>query len=84
MNFQYYNYGLGSVFEVAASANGVTYDSSKTIAPPITSTGGSSSPSSSSGGSANAAMGMQTLSIGWSWAGAVVAVGAVVGGAIAL
>ncbi|KAF8594798.1 PLC-like phosphodiesterase [Ceratobasidium sp. AG-I] len=80
----YYNYGLGSVFEVAASANGVTYDSTKTIAPPITSTGGTSSSSSASAGTANAAMSLQALSMGWSWTGAVVAVGAVVGGAIAL
>lgn len=82
---QYYNYGLGSVFQVAADANGVTYDSSKTIAPPITSTGGgSSSASSTSTRTTNAAMSVQALSLGWSLAGAMVAVGAVVGGAIAL
>lgn len=78
----YYNYGLGSVFEVAASANGVTYNPSTTIAPPITSTASPSS--SSSAGSSNAAMGMRAVSMGWSWAGALAVIGAVAGGAIAL
>ncbi|KAG8745491.1 hypothetical protein FRC10_007838 [Ceratobasidium sp. 414] len=77
----YYNYGLGSVFQVAASANGVTYNASKTIAPPITSTGSSSSPSSSS--HANAALGLSSVS--WmSWASALLTLGAAFGGAVAL
>jgi len=79
----YYNYGLGSVFEVAAAANGVTYDTSKTIAPPITSTASSSSSSSSS---ANAALGLQTLSgVSWlGWASATLAAGAAMGGVFVL
>ncbi|KAG8718628.1 hypothetical protein FRC09_012378 [Ceratobasidium sp. 395] len=76
----YYNYGLGSVFQVAASANGVPYDTTKTIAPPITSTG---SNSSSPSGSANAALALS--SVGWmGWASALVTVGAAFGGAVAL
>jgi hypothetical protein len=38
----YYNFGEGSVFQVGATLNGVPYDSSKKIAPPIISQGGSS------------------------------------------
>lgn len=80
----YYNYGLGSVFQVAASANGVTYDTTKTIAPPITSTDGSSA-SSSSTSHANSASGLSSL--GWThmgWASALIMGGAALGGLVAL
>jgi len=45
MLVDFYEYGNGSVFEVAAAANGVTY-TPKAIATPITSSASSSSPSS--------------------------------------
>ncbi|KAF8711775.1 PLC-like phosphodiesterase, partial [Rhizoctonia solani] len=78
---QYYNYGEGSVFQVAATTNGVTYDASKTIAPPITNGGSNSSSSSSPRTSANAAPGMQLVNVGWiAWAGSFLAIGATLGG----
>ncbi|KAH9950903.1 PLC-like phosphodiesterase [Amylocystis lapponica] len=57
MLVDFYEYGNGSVFEVAATANGVTYSPTSPIATPI---GSSSSSSSSSGsGSPNGAAGIQ-------------------------
>lgn len=76
----YYNYGEGSVFQVAATANGVTYDTTKTIAPPIIS-GAASTSTSTSKSTANAALGMQLSSVGWmAWAGSFLAIGAAFGG----
>ncbi|KAG9314181.1 PLC-like phosphodiesterase [Chiua virens] len=47
MLVDYYEYGNGSVFEVAASANGVTYSPTSPIATPIPQSTGSTSSSSS-------------------------------------
>jgi len=63
MLVDFYEYGGGSVFTVAANANGVTYSPSTPIATPITSAS-SSSPSSSSSGSSNAGT---TLESHWQW-----------------
>jgi len=49
----FYEYGNGSVFEVAAAANGVTYNA-KAIATPITSSSSGSSSGSSSSSSNHA------------------------------
>ncbi|KAF8683390.1 PLC-like phosphodiesterase [Rhizoctonia solani] len=82
---QYYNYGEGSVFQVAATTNGVTYDASKTIAPPITNGGSNSSSSSSPRTSANAAPGMQLVNVSWmAWAGSFLAIGVTLGGIVIL
>lgn len=45
-DLKFYDYGGGSVFQVAASLNGVTYTATTTVAPP-SSTSGSSQPSES-------------------------------------
>ncbi|PCH34019.1 PLC-like phosphodiesterase [Wolfiporia cocos MD-104 SS10] len=50
MLVDFYEYGNGSVFEVAATANGVTYSPTSPIATPITGSGGSSSSSGAWGG----------------------------------
>ncbi|QRV83114.1 hypothetical protein RhiJN_11130 [Ceratobasidium sp. AG-Ba] len=80
----YYNYGLGSVFQVAATVNGVTYDTSKTIAPPITSTSGSNT-SGTSTSHANSAAALSSLS--WTqmgWASVLLMGSAAFGGVVAL
>ena len=75
----YYNYGEGSVFEVAATANGVTYDASTTIAPPIISSSATSTPTN------NAALGSQFSNVAWmGWAGSLLTLGAMVGGFVTL
>ncbi|KAB5588319.1 hypothetical protein CTheo_8235 [Ceratobasidium theobromae] len=75
----YYNYGLGSVFQVAATANGLTYDTSKTIAPPITSAASTSAP-------ANSVNGAQAFAnAGWmGWACSLLTLGAALGGVVTL
>ncbi|CAE6493370.1 unnamed protein product [Rhizoctonia solani] len=76
----YYNYGVGSVFRVAATANGVSYDTTKTIAPPIVS-GSVSTSTSTARNTANSAPGLQLSSVGWmAWAGSFLAMGAALGG----
>ncbi|CAE6376060.1 hypothetical protein BN14_10500 [Rhizoctonia solani AG-1 IB] len=81
----YYNYGEGSVFEVAAAANGVTYDSTKTIAPPIINGGSSTSSSSTPRTTANAAPGMQLSNVGsMAWAASFLAIGVALGGVAVL
>lgn len=65
MLVDFYEYGNGSVFEVAATANGVTYAPTSPIATPITSSGASS-------GSANAAM--SNLGLTWGHLGASLSV----------
>ncbi|KAL0951484.1 hypothetical protein HGRIS_008171 [Hohenbuehelia grisea] len=63
----FYNHGGGSVFQVAANINGVTYNPSKPVAPPASASGGSSAsggasnPSSSSG---NGALSVAPLGLG--------------------
>ncbi|RDB28760.1 PI-PLC X domain-containing protein 1 [Hypsizygus marmoreus] len=53
----FYEYGGGSVFEVAASINGVTYSPTSAIAQPVSTSSGTSSPSGTSGsGSGNGAL----------------------------
>lgn len=49
MLVDFYEYGGGSVFEVAATANGVTYDPTTPIATPLSSSSSSSTSSSTSG-----------------------------------
>ncbi|CAE7172344.1 unnamed protein product [Rhizoctonia solani] len=76
----YYNYGEGSVFQVAATVNGVTYDTTKTIAPPIVS-GSASTSTTTARTTANGAPGLQLSSVGWmAWAGSFLAMGAALGG----
>ncbi|CAE6522201.1 unnamed protein product [Rhizoctonia solani] len=76
----YYNYGEGSVFQVAATVNGVTYDTTKTIAPPIVS-GSASTSTTTARTSANSAPGLPLASVGWmAWAGSFMAMGAALGG----
>lgn len=50
---KFYEYGGGSVFEVAASINGVTYSPATPIATPISTTSTSSSSGSSNGASSS-------------------------------
>ncbi|CUA71169.1 hypothetical protein RSOLAG22IIIB_09395 [Rhizoctonia solani] len=76
----YYNYGEGSVFQVAATINGVTYDTTKTIAPPIIS-GSASTSTSTARSTANGAPGLPLSNVGWmAWAGSFLAMGAALGG----
>ncbi|KAA1468038.1 PLC-like phosphodiesterase [Dentipellis sp. KUC8613] len=57
MLVDFYEFGGGSVFQVAATANGVTYSPTTPIATPLTSSGSSSSsPSSGSGASSAVSM----------------------------
>jgi hypothetical protein len=73
------------VFEVAAAANGVTYDSTKTIAPPIINGGSSTSSSSTPRTTANAAPGMQLSNVGsMAWAASFLAIGVALGGVAVL
>lgn len=59
MLVDFYEYGNGSVFQVAATANGVTYDPSTPVATPVTSTSSSSSPTNSAGGTQSGAAGLR-------------------------
>lgn len=61
---QFYEYGNGSVFQVAATANGVTYNPST----PIAQAGGSSSSSSATTGGALPFMRVTPAQLGASFA----------------
>jgi len=70
MLVDFYEYGNGSVFQVAATANGVTYDPSTPVATPIGSSSGTSSGASSatssggtSGGAADIRMSQEHLGV---------------------
>lgn len=62
--YQFYEYGNGSVFQVAATANGVTYNPST----PIAQAGGSSSSSSATTGGALPFMRVTPAQLGVSFA----------------
>ena len=57
---QFYEYGGGSVFEVAATANGVTYNPTTPIATPIPQDGSANPTTSARGGSATVTTGPNT------------------------
>ena len=64
VSIQFYEYGGGSVFEVAATLNGVTYAPSSPIATPIPDT----TDGTTSSGSSSAALSTLSLPLGL-WAG---------------
>ncbi|CAE6428364.1 unnamed protein product [Rhizoctonia solani] len=77
----YYNYGEGSVFQVAATENGVTYDTSKSIAPPLINGASASTSASTPRSTANGASSAQLSGVGWiAWAGSFLAIGITLGG----
>ena len=67
--WQFYEYGGGSVFQVAATANGVTYAPTSPIATPIT---GTSSPTATSSVKSTPNAAISTLQVEWRTALAVV------------